>query len=192
MDTLIIEEKQNNDINDTLCEAKKYIGLMEAFEIEAGNMEEQLIENKNELAELAEENRSVSIENTLTADSSMIVEEDMVNDFSLVRRVLRNTLEKIDLIIDKFGKDMATSNSEDISAAFITSFSELVKSSNDTAKNLTDMYGKAAKTQLDVKKLLSEIKDMDEKEGNSEDSNVTNIVNFVGSPAELLASLKGK
>jgi len=170
MDTLIIEEKQNNDINDTLCEAKKYIGLMEAFEIEAGNMEEQLIENKNELAELAEENRSVSIENTLTADSSMIVEEDMVNDFSLVRRVLRNTLEKIDLIIDKFGKDMATSNSEDISAAFITSFSELVKSSNDTAKNLTDMYGKAAKTQLDVKKLLSEIKDMDEKEGNSEES----------------------
>lgn len=185
VDSMVSGEKY--DMVDTpkpLNEAKKYLGLMEAFDVEAGNMEEELIKTK-------EENHSVIVQDredelSLSVDKSMIVEEDMIQDFSLVRKVLRNTLQKIDLIIDKFGKDMAISNSEDISAAFITSFSELVKSSNDTAKNLTDMYDKAAKTQLNVKKLLSEIKTLEDEEAGVVIENAV----FVGTPAEMLAQLK--
>jgi len=165
-------------------EAKKYLGLMEAFDVGLGDMEVELIKTKNEIHDEVTSLREDEL--SLSVDKSMIVEEDMVSDFGLVRKVLRNTLQKIDLIIDKFGKDMATTNSEDISAAFVTSFAELVKSSNDTAKNLTDMYDKAAKTQLNVKKLLSEIKTLEDEEAGVQIENAI----FVGTPAEMLAKLK--
>ncbi|MHB8098015.1 MAG: hypothetical protein ACYDD5_00285 [Sulfuricurvum sp.] len=180
--TTLEEEIEEIEEIECLREAKKFMGLMEAFGVSADGMEENLVKNKNEIITKVTEERKLEGD----VSKSIIVIEEMVDDFQIIRKVLRNTLEKIDLVIDKFGRDMAASSSEDISAAFVTSFAELVKSSNDTAKNLSNIYLVAAKTQVDVKRLLSEVKDMEDKEGNT--TNIQN--NFIGTTADILAQLK--
>ena len=183
------EQTKESEENNILQEAKKFAGLMEAFDVSAGNMEENLLEEKNKNLKALEvaQNKRGTESIPLDVTRSMIVEEEMINDFTLVRRVLRNTLKKLDLVIDKMGRDMAVTDTDELSAAFITSFSELVKSSNDTAKNLTSTYSTAAKTQVEVKRLLTEVTDMDSTSGNT--TNVQN--NFLGSPADLLKHLNG-
>jgi hypothetical protein len=56
-------------------------------------------------------------------------------------------------------------------------------------KLLIDTYSSVAETQVKIKKLISTNKELDSENSVPDETNVTNILNFVGTREELLASL---
>lgn len=179
----IIEEIEEPE---SLRNAKKYLGLMEVFNIDAGNMEQNLQEEKQKIV------------NDLTPDhykepiitESIIDADNLIEDFAMIRKNLQSNIKATATILEKFGQDLASSHAEDVSGQMMVGYSELIKSANTSMKLLIDSYERVAQIQISIKKLLSENKDLDIKNGDAEASTVNNIVNFTGTPAELLASLK--
>jgi hypothetical protein len=174
---------------ESLREAKKFLGLMEAFEIEAGNMESNMIKEKEKIIKevTPEQYSEPQIVN------SIIETDDLMSDFSLIRINLRKNIKSTSTLLEKFGQDLAASHAEDVSGQMLLGYSELIKSANTSMKLLIDTYSTVAKTQNEIKKLINLNKNLDNEIGdNIEDNSVTNIVNFVGTPAEMLASLKSK
>ena len=173
--------------DETLIEAKKYLGLMEAFDVKAGNMEENMKVEKEKILELVtpEQYLEPSIVETI------IDTNDLMEDFSLIRVNLRKNIKSTATILEKFGDDLAVSNAEEVSGQILLGYSELIKSSNTSMKLLIDTYSTVAKTQTEIKKLISTNKDLDENNENS-GGTTNNIVNFIGTPAELLERLREK
>lgn len=178
----IIEEIEEPEV---LRNAKKYLGLMEAFEVDAGNMEINMQVEKTRIVEdLTPDHykEDVIIESIIDADN-------LIEDFAMIRKNLQSNIKSTAIILEKFGHDLASSHAEDVSGQMLMGYSELIKSANTSMKLLIDSYERVAKIQVEVKKLLSENKDLDIENGDAEATTVNNVINFTGTPAELLASL---
>lgn len=169
---------------EALREAKKYLGLIEAFNISAEGMEENLIKEKER--NLA----SVTPEHYKNPEivSSIISTDELLDDFNTIRKNLKSNIKATAIILEKFGEDIASSHAEDISGSLLMGYSELVKSANSSMKLLMDSYSNVAETQLKVKKLITQVKDLEDGEEGGDTYNTQNI--FVGSTADLLKKLK--
>jgi len=173
--------------DDILRDAQSYLGLMETFDIvQGGNME------KNILAEKEKINKSLEILDEIpeVLNTSLINSDELLKDFIMVREALRDDITTTRVLLKKLGEDMASTHADDLSGTIVMAYAELKKGNVASMQMLMDSYGKVAKTQLDVKKLITEIKELEGEP--QEEGSVTNIVNFVGTPAEMLASLTGK
>ena len=180
----ILEEEKTPEV--LLRDAKKYLGLMEAFEIDSGNMEVNMqVEKTKMLEELTPEHYK---EEAIV--ESIIDSQNLIEDFAMIRKNLQNSIKATTTILEKFGQDLAMSHAEDVSGQMMIGYSELIKSSNSSMKLLIDSYERVAKIQVEVKKLISQNKDLDIENGIIEATTVNNTINFTGTPAELLASLK--
>ena len=95
-------------------------------------------------------------------------------------------------ILNTLGIDIAASHADDLSGSLVMAFAELKKGNVASIKMLMDSYSSVGETQLKIKKLITEIKDIDIENGEAErkEGSTQNIINFVGTPAELLANLK--
>lgn len=178
-----------------LREAKKYLGLMEAFEVQSGNMEVNLNKNKMEIIKEMKKSKDSSSEKLENSDKiikSVIESDDLIEDFSLIRKNLRDNIRNTSLLLEKFGGDLGLSKIDEIPPDMVSAYSELIKSSNASMKLLIDSYSTVSKTQVQLKKLISLNKQLDEQnDTNSKNSTtVTNTVNFVGNTKDLLNSLE--
>jgi len=173
---------------EVIRDSKKFMSLCDVFEIDAGEMEENMLKEKEKtLKAITPEHYKEEIEVT-----SIIETDDLMFDFTLIRKNLRNNIQSTSTLLEKFGEDLGSSHAEDVSGQMLLGYSELIKSVNTSMKLLIDSYSSVAKTQTEIKKLISLNKDLDEKNSEADEtSSVTNIVNFVGTPAEMLANLKG-
>lgn len=177
----ILEHSPEEIIRDS----KKFMSLCEVFEIDAGNMEANIQEMKKAEVELLtpEYNKEGEIDDLI----SVISTDNLKEDITLIRKNLRANVQAIGTILSKFGTDLIATHADDVSGSVLMGYSELVKSHTSSMKLLIDIHKTAAETLVAVKKLTSEAKDIDDENG---DTTINNTVNFVGTPAELLSSLK--
>jgi hypothetical protein len=185
--TVEVEVEPAKTGEEIMRNTKKYLSLMEAFDIDAGNMEENMQKEKEKIVE--------SLTPAHYKEEPQIVEsiidaDDLISDFSLIRENLRQNIKSTSTILEKFGLDLASSHAEDVSGQMLMGYSELIKSANTSMKLLIDTYSTVSKTQVEIKKLLAVNKDLDVENGAADAQVVNNTINFTGTPAELLASLK--
>jgi len=174
--------------DEVLRDSKKFLSLCEAFDINAGNMEENMQNEKKKIIDslTTSDLQNVDVENVNT---SIIETEDLMKDFSFIRKNLRANIDSTSILLEKFGNDLSASHAEDVSGQMLLGYSELIKSSNTSMKLLIESYSSVSKTQNEIKKLIQENKTI-ESEQSQIDNSVTNVVNFVGTPYEMLESLK--
>ena len=183
-----MNEDVDTQPDEILREASKFVGLMEAFDIKSGaEMEENLLKNKQEiLSDLQIINDKPEILTT-----SLIESDELLSDFVLVRNALRDDISSTRVLLKKLSDDLSASHSDDISGYILLSYAELKKGNVTSMKLLMDSYSTVAETQIKVKKLITEIKSMDDKEdGEKGTVNIQN--NFIGSTVEMLKMLKEK
>ena len=168
--------------------SKKFMSLCEAFEIDAGNMEKNIQEIKEKEIELLtpEYNKDNKEEQLI----EVIDTDNIKEDIHLIRENLRANVKAIGTILSKFGEDLISTHADDVSGSVLMGYSELVKSHTTSMKLLIDIHKTAAETLVSVKKLLSEAEEIDIE--NNGDTTINNTINFTGTPAELLESLKSK
>jgi len=195
----ILDEKENTEnteeyTDETLVEAKKFLSLMEEFDVKQGsNMEENLRKNKQEIiearTELQETNDNIPIE----VNVSIVEADELLEDFILVRETLREDIKTTRLVLSKLGEDFATMSADEMNGQVVTAYAEIKKSNVKSMELLMGSYSNVAETQLKVKKLVQELKTVENENQQLENTGGTNIQNavFVGSPDELLKSLKG-
>jgi len=189
----VIDEILEDDIEDEpLREAKKFLTLMEEFDVKEGsNMEANLKKNKAEIIQSRVENSNNSEE----LNSSIVASDELLEDFILVRETLREDIKATRVVLSKLSEDLTVMSAEDMNGQVVLAFSDMKKSNVKSMELLINSYEKVAQTQLSVKKLSQELKTEENKQNQLEASEEvgTTIQNavFVGSPAELLASLKG-
>ena len=169
-----------------------FTSLCDVFEIDTGNMEANMqVQKKKIIEELTPEQYKEP-----EIVQSIIETDELMSDFTLIRSNLRVNIKSTSTLLEKFGNDLSASHAEDVSGQMLLGYSELIKSANTSMKLLIDSYSSVAETQVRIKKLISTNKDLDKQ--NSEEGadkgipGVTNIVNFVGSTSDLLATLTNK
>jgi len=195
----ILDEKENTEnteeyTDETLVEAKKFLSLMEEFDVKQGSkMKENLRKNKQEIiearTELQETNDNIPIE----VNVSIVEADELLEDFILVRETLREDIKTTRLVLSKLGEDFATMSADEMNGQVVTAYAEIKKSNVKSMELLMGSYSNVAETQLKVKKLVQELKTVENENQQLENTGGTNIQNavFVGSPDELLKSLKG-
>jgi predicted nucleotide-binding protein (sugar kinase/HSP70/actin superfamily) len=174
---------------EMIRDSKKFMSLCEVFEVDAGNMEKNIQEMKEKEVQLL--TPSYNSDNTEPSSDDLIevIDTDSIKeDINLIRENLRANVKAIGTILSKFGTDLIGTHADDVSGSVLMGYSELVKSHTLSMKLLIDIHKTAAETLVSVKKLLSEAEEID-IENNSE-TTINNTINFTGTPAELLASLK--
>jgi hypothetical protein len=187
---IINEEEQHEqelEGNKHYREAQKFLGLIEAFDVEAKGMEKNLQETKTEILEDLEIIDEVPEE----LNSSLIESDELLSDFILVRQSLRDDIKATRILLQKLSEDMSSSHADDLSGSMVMAYAELKKGNVTSMKLLMDSYSSVAKTQLDVKKLITEMKSIEDKEESEEGSSVNIQNNFIGTTADVLAKLKG-
>jgi hypothetical protein len=168
-------------------EAQKFLGLIEAFDVQAEGMEKNLQEAKTEILEDLEIVDGVPEE----LNSSLIESNELLSDFILVRQSLRDDIKATRILLSKLSEDMSSSHADDLSGSMIAAYAELKKSNIESMKLLMNSYSSVAKTQLDIKKLLSETRSL-EQDSENISGTTTNIQNnFIGTTADVLEKLKG-
>jgi predicted transcriptional regulator len=168
-------------------EAQKFLGLIEAFDIEAEGMEKNLQEAKTEILEDLEVVDEVPEE----LNSSLIESDELLSDFILVRQSLRDDIKATRILLKKLSEDMSASHADDLSGSMVLAYAELKKGNVTSMKLLMDSYSSVAKTQLDVKKLITEMKSIEDKEESDKEGSTYVQNNFIGTTADVLAKLKG-
>lgn len=164
-------------------EAKKFLGLIEAFEVSTEGMEENLRASKDEIRQKLEVKETIPPELTM----SLIDSEEFLSDFILVRESLREDIKVTKLIISRLGNDIASTHVDDLSGNMVLAFAELKKGNVVSMKLLMDSYSSVAETQLKIKKLISEIETI---ENNTKDGIINIQNNFIGSAADIMKKLK--
>lgn len=180
--------------DETLRDAKKFLSLMEEFDVKEGsNMEANLQKNKKEIIE---SKIKINDEKELEELTISIIESnELLEDFILVRETLREDIKATRVVLSKLSEDLTNMCAEDMNGQVVLAFSDMKKSNVKSMELLINSYEKVAQTQLSVKKLTQELKTEENKQRQleaSEDGGGTNIQNaiFVGSPSELLERLK--
>jgi len=185
----ITEKILNSTPEEVLRDSKKFMSLCDVFEIDAGNMEENMQKQKQELIEAVTPEHYKG-ETAELVQNSIIEADDLIEDFTLIRENLRRNIKSTSTLLEKFGGDLAASHAEDVSGQMLLGYSELIKSANTSMKLLIDSYSTVSKTQVEIKKLLSVNKDLDNENGEGDTTNIQN--NYIlGSTNELLEQLKG-
>jgi translation initiation factor 2 alpha subunit (eIF-2alpha) len=184
----ITDKIMDSTPEEMIRDSKKFMSLCEVFEVDAGNMEENIKKMKEQEIELLtpEFNKEIK-EDTLI---EVIDTDSIKEDITLIRANLRANVKAIGTILGKFGEDLITTHADDVSGSVLMGYSELVKSHTTSMKLLIDIHKTAAETLVSVKKLLSEAEEIDIE--NNGDTTINNTINFTGTPAELLASLKDR
>jgi len=174
--------------DDNYIEAQKFIGLIEAFDTSTKGLEDNLVQQKESTLKDLEIVDDIPEE----LNMSLIESDELLNDFILVRGALRDDISSTRVLLKKLSEDMASTNGDDISSSLVASYAELKKGSVASMKLLMDSYSSVAETQLKIKKLVQEIKTIENKESN-EVGGTTNIQNnfTIGTTADILKSLKG-
>jgi len=189
----IYEEEISEDTEDeTLRDAKKFLSLMEEFDIKEGsNMEANLQKNKKEIIDAKV--TLVNNEEVKEYTSSIVEANELLEDFILIRETLRDDIKATRIVLAALSEDLSSTSAEDMNGQVVLAFSDMKKSNVKSMELLINSYEKVAQTQLSVKKLTQELKTEDNKQRQLENTGGTNIQNavFVGSPDELLKSLKG-
>jgi len=179
---LINEKILDSSPEEIMRDSKKFSTLCDVFDIDAGNMEENmLVEKKKIIEDLTPEQYKEPL-----IVQSIIDTDELMEDFTLIRINLRKNIKSTSMLLEKFGEDLAGSHAEDVSGQMLLGYSELIKSANTSMKLLIDTYSTVSKTQNEIKKLIHQNKDIDEQ-NNGDITN--NSITFIGSPAELLDSL---
>ncbi len=179
----ILEQSPEEMIRDS----KKFMSLCEVFNVDSGNMEENINKMKEKEVELLSEEYSPDISPDSLLD--VISTDNLKEDIHIIRENLRNNVKAIGTILGKFGTDLIATHADDVSGSVLMGYSELVKSHTTSMKLLIDIHKTAAETLVQVKKILSEAKDIEDKE-EGKIGTINNTINFTGTPAELLESLK--
>jgi len=189
-----ISEDSENTEDETLRDAKKFLSLMEEFDIKEGsNMEANLQKNKKEIIDAKV--TLVNNEEVNEYTSSIVEANELLEDFILIRETLREDIKATRIVLAALSEDLSSTSAEDMNGQVVLAFSDMKKSNVKSMELLINSYEKVAQTQLSVKKLTQELKTEDNKQRQleaSEDGQGTTIQNavFVGSASELLESLK--
>ncbi len=170
---------------EMIRDSKKFMSLCEVFNVDSGNMEANIQKNKEEQVTLITEEYAEDISPNSLMD--VISTDNLKDDIHIIRENLRANVKAIGTILGKFGSDLIASHAEDVSGSVLMGYSELVKSHTLSMKLLIDIHKTSAETLVQVKKILSEAKDI---EDSSNGETINNTINFVGTPSELLASLR--
>lgn len=174
---------------------EKFDKLLEAFDINEGNMSANIQNTKNEvmkeLQKLQENSSNTSnitpVSSELTEITTSIVNTDeLIKDHILVREALREDIASTRIVVSKLAEEIATSDMDQLNGQVTEAFASIKKSNVLSMKLLIDSYTMIAETQNKIKKLASELKTIDNNENNTTIEN--NI--FVGSPSDLLDHLK--
>ena len=177
---------------------EKFDKLLEAFDINEGNMSANIQNTKNEvmkeLQELQELQENTSNTSNITPVSSELTEittsivntDELIKDHILVREALREDIASTRIVVSKLAEEIATSDMDQLNGQVTEAFASIKKSNVLSMKLLIDSYTMIAETQNKIKKLASELKTIDNNENNTTIEN--NI--FVGSPSDLLDHLK--
>ena len=191
------ENEENEDIQDiqdiqedeTLRDAKKFLSLMEEFDIKEGsNMETNLQKNKKDI--IQSKVTLVTDDDVKEYTTSIVESNELLEDFILIRETLRDDIKSTRIVLGALSEDLSSTSAEDMNGQVVLAFSQIKIANVKSMQLLIDSYEKVAQTQLSVKKLTQELKTEDDRQNQA--GNGTNIQNamFVGSPAELLASLQ--
>jgi len=168
---------------EPLIKAKKYLTLMEEFDIvEGSNMEENLTKHQEEIFEIK---KDIKTEVPDDLNISIVKAEELLKDFILIRETLREDIKNTRVVLDKLCRDLGMMDAEDMNGQVVMAFSDIKKSNVLSMKLLMESYEKVAETQLKVKKLAQEL----EMRENNNNPAINNAI-FVGSPSDLLASLQ--
>ena len=190
-ETLAEAEEIIDDVDETLRDAKKFLSLMEEFDIKDGsNMEANLQKNKKEIIESRVKLQTQ--DETIKLTSSIIESNELLEDFILVRETLREDIKNTRIVLSKLSEDLGSISAEDLNGQVVLAFSEMKKSNVKSMELLINSYEKVAQTQLSVKKLTQELKvqeSREEQENGSDGAHIDNAI-FVGDAAQLLESLK--
>jgi len=198
----ILDDEENEDIQDIqedeiLRDAKKFLSLMEEFDIKEGsNMETNLQNNKKDI--IQSKVTLVTDDDVKEYTTSIVESNELLEDFILIRETLRDDIKATRIVLAALSEDLSSTSAEDMNGQVVLAFSDMKKSNVKSMELLINSYEKVAQTQLSVKKLTQELKTEDDRQkqlgnsgnGENEGMNIQNAV-FVGSPAELLASLQG-
>jgi len=178
-------------------EIDKFKALLGTFEIEAGNMQQSMEKAKQDTLDKHSiekhdthdthdvESEIIDVESDDTVITAIAKSDLMMEDFELMRRLLRRSIKSASNVLDKYEQDLLLESEEGSAAEMIESFSSLIKGINDTSKAMTSVYTQFTRVQKDVKMLnTTDIK-------TDQPNNVTNNV-FIGSPQDLLKQLQAK
>jgi len=190
----ITNEILDKNPKEMFRESKKFLSLCETFNIDADGMEENIIKMKEQQKELLTPEFIKNNEDKELDLIDVISTDNLKQDISLIRDNLRANVKAIGTILGKYGDDLIASHADDVSGSVLMGYSELVKSHTNSMKLLMDIHKTSAQTLVELKKLVSqaEVLDSQNNQGNQGDitNNTNNTINFIGTPQELLESLK--
>jgi len=182
-DEIEIIEDVNEKVSKELEEANKFLGLLDAFELEADGLEDNLKKRKQEIDEKI---KQVPVLNDSDTLASIVKSDELLTDFDIVKQALREDIQTTKEILSKLGKDLAVSHSEEVSGSVLMAYAELKKGNVTSMKLLMDSYSTVAETQLKVKKFLNAYEL--EKQNDEKTVNIQN--NFIGDTASLLSKIQ--
>lgn len=187
-----ITKGTGTEADETLRDAKKFLSLMEEFDVKEGsNMESNLQQNKKDIIESRVELQTEEEVQNLTI--SIVESNELLEDFILVRETLREDIKATRIVLGKLSEDLSSMSAEDMNGQVVLAFSDMKKSNVKSMELLINSYEKVAQTQLSVKKLTQELITEENRqqslEHNEGGTNIQNAV-FVGTSSELLSHLK--
>ena len=189
IDDILDDENEDIQEDEILRDAKKFLSLMEEFDIKEGsNMETNLQKNKKDI--IQSKVTLVTDDDVKEYTTSIVESNELLEDFILIRETLRDDIKATRIVLAALSEDLSSTSAEDMNGQVVLAFSDMKKSNVKSMELLINSYEKVAQTQLSVKKLTQELKTEDDRQNQT--GNGTSIQNamFVGSPAELLASLQ--
>jgi hypothetical protein len=174
---------------------------MEAFDIGEGNMSENIDSFKKDTMQSLKELKTVK--ETITLDTEMVERidtaivsavnmDEMVDDHVFVKEALKENISNTRVVLAKLSEEISTADMDQLNGQVTEAFASISKAHMQNMKLLLDSHSIMAKTQVDIKKLQNDLKTLNDQD-NSEGGTTNNTqINFVGTPADLLASLKTK
>lgn len=165
----------------------KFDKLLEAFDIGDGNMSNNIQKTRDDTMkelEALQENNIIPVDIT----TSIVNTDELILDHILVREALREDIAGGRIVAAKLAEEIATADMDQLNGQVTEAYASIKKANVMSMKLLIDSYTIVAETQNKIKKLASELKTLDNQD-NSTGTNIEQAI-FVGSPAELLQSLK--
>lgn len=175
--------EENGEIKPNI---KKFEKLMEAFDIGEGNMSKNIEKMQNEILEDYKVIENTNVELDVNTNASIVQIADLIADHNLVREALREDINNTRIVLNRLSEQIATADIEDLNGAVTEAYSSIKASQVKSLKLLMDSYNLVSETQLKIKKLAEQLKQIDKEE--NKQTNIEQAI-FIGSPQELLEKL---
>ena len=167
----------------------KFNGLLEAFDIGSDGLAENIQAHKDDIMNDLSTVNTSSIKLPEEVTTSLVNTENMIEDHEFVRQVLKEDISATRIVVAKLAEEISTQDMDELNGQVTEAYASIKKANMQSMKLLLDSYTTVAETQVKIKKIANEIKALDQ--GLDKGSVTNNTVNFIGTPAELLASIKG-